>query len=58
MTTDPLFERSMTERSARLRAALDAADAPPGPARPAIDDATAEPTGRTEPPVDGGRPVE
>jgi ribosomal-protein-alanine N-acetyltransferase len=58
MTTDPLSERSMTERIARLRTALDATEAPTGPAERAIDDASTEPTGRTEPPVDGGRPVE
>ncbi len=54
MTTDPLSERSMTDRIARLRAALDSADAPTGPAEPAADAAATEPTGRTEPPVDGG----
>ena len=54
MTTDPLSERSMTERIARLREALDAADAPTGPAGPPSDPDPSEQTGRTEPPTEAG----
>jgi ribosomal-protein-alanine N-acetyltransferase len=54
MTTDPLSERSMTERVARLREALDAAAAPTGPAGPPSGADPTEQTGRTEPPTETG----
>jgi [ribosomal protein S18]-alanine N-acetyltransferase len=56
MTTDPLGERHMLERLARLRVALDATDAPSGPTDAPAGAGPATPTGRTEPPTEDGPP--